>query len=153
MANGFTPHAFVYCFCEEPNDGYYKFGITDGHPADRIRQLQTGNPRQLREVAVFPFGRDHVAQVEKWMHTNLEQYRAVGEWFRLTPEQRDSALNRLLELMQAAWKEYTINPDMKVYATWGDNYRFGVLPVPAWLLERRSGYRATARPLALPEWE
>ncbi len=151
MANGFTPHSFVYVLREVPNTGYFKIGMTDGHPSARIAQLQTGNPRPLKEVAVFPFGRDHVAQVELWMHKNLGEHRLQGEWFNLNEAQLNNALNRLLEVMQEAWKEYTINPEMKVYATWGDNYRFGTLPVPIWLLERRAGQRAA--PLYLPEWE
>ncbi len=57
----------------------------------RITQLQTGNPRRLKVIAVVPGTR----QLESAYHQILAPYRAVGEWFCLEGKVR--TLLRFLE--------------------------------------------------------
>jgi hypothetical protein len=52
-----------------------KVGTTDGHPEERLRDLQTGNSRKLRLLA-------HSGHLtEKQAHAKLWRHRVNGEWF------------------------------------------------------------------------
>lgn len=75
---------FVY-FIHEDNDlSMFKIGKTECHPADRMEQLQTGNPRKLRIyrwIEVTNHGR-----VEEYLHTRFQDVHIRGEWFYTTAE-------------------------------------------------------------------
>ena len=70
------------------------------NPRERLKALrsdkkQTIIPEQVdmseaEIIAVFPGGR----RVESALHFQFRRYRVAGEWFRLTREVRDFALNR-----------------------------------------------------------
>lgn len=49
--------------------------------ADRIRELQVGNPTPLQLLGVMPAARPD----EKRLHGQFAQTRIVGEWFQATP--------------------------------------------------------------------
>jgi hypothetical protein len=74
---------YVYII-SEPETGYLKIGVT-ANPESRLCQLQIGNPRKLEllyEIDVI----DAFA-VETAVHEKLAENRAVGEWFKLNPDE------------------------------------------------------------------
>ena len=79
-------------------DGYYKIGYSGKFPTvQRIKQLQTGNPRHLILIAYFEYNkRDDkkfgylARQKEAEMHRIYKEHRMIydgseTEWFQLTP--------------------------------------------------------------------
>jgi hypothetical protein len=54
-----------------------KVGKTRGHPAERLKDLQTGNPRLLRLVAYTT----HLTEAQA--HRRLARCRLSREWFSL----------------------------------------------------------------------
>lgn len=74
---------FVYLL---EGDGYFKIGVADDVHA-RVKQLQTGNPHQIRVRKFFNVG-DRVAalKVERKFHAALRKIRRSGEWFQIDPE-------------------------------------------------------------------
>lgn len=125
---------FVYVLVEDGDSPYYKIGMTVGHPDDRYRNLQTGNPRELKEWAVFPFPKAEVARVEAMMHSRLAEYRVNGEWFKLADEQRVDMLNIIFDELQAVWKDYAKRGLSLLPAklTLKRDYTAG-LPDPVWM--------------------
>lgn len=71
----------IYAFTNDAMPGVFKIGFTTGDVEDRRRQLSnTSVPmdyRTYREVSV-----PSAAQVEKLVHTRLEQYRTQKEFFQ-----------------------------------------------------------------------
>lgn len=64
-------------------DGHsFKIGFTAGKLLDRLKSLQTGNPRPLSLVTSFPGDR----QDEAALHLRFSHLRLAGEWFAMTPE-------------------------------------------------------------------
>lgn len=62
--------------------GLYKIGRTNDRGIDRrIGDLQTGNPFPLE------FARILVGWRENALHTAFHEWRTLGEWFWLTPDQ------------------------------------------------------------------
>jgi len=49
------------------------------HPESRLRELQVGNPNQLRIVDVIKNGGK---RLERAMHRTYHKDRLLGEWFR-----------------------------------------------------------------------
>ena len=47
------------------------------HPYKRLKQLQTGNPNQLRMIHVF----ENMGHLENSLHVLLSEFRLCGEWF------------------------------------------------------------------------
>jgi Meiotically up-regulated gene 113 len=56
-----------------------KIGKSESHPWVRLKDLQTGNPEELRLVAYT------LAVTEAEAHKRLARHRLRGEWFRLVP--------------------------------------------------------------------
>ena len=69
---------FVYAIVAE---SAVKIGIAR-NPFTRIRELQTGNPLDLRLVAIEDAGED-ARYLEHYVHHALRAHRMRGEWFRL----------------------------------------------------------------------
>jgi hypothetical protein len=69
-------------FIEAVGTGTVKIGYTEGDPEDRLKQLQTGCPNQLR-VAAWMAGRQ---EDEAELHKLFARHRVNGEWFNLSPE-------------------------------------------------------------------
>lgn len=86
---------FVYAITNKAFPHHVKIGRAFD-PEARLGGYQTGCPfRDYRiEHAVY-FEDCHTA--EKDMHDRLSSLRAEGEWFRLTPEQAEQAINQLRE--------------------------------------------------------
>lgn len=78
--------AAVYCIAEiitaSPMEfDLFKIGVT-GNLKARLRELQTGNPRQLAPVLVNWFrSREDALAVERKAHLYLSGHGQVGEWF------------------------------------------------------------------------
>lgn len=58
-----------------------KVGLfTEGRLADRLAQLQTGNPRKLKVLAIFE------SNIEKLCHYEFEHLNVLNEWFKFDLE-------------------------------------------------------------------
>lgn len=68
---------------------FVKIGFTEGDVGTRLAQLQTGNPQPLRIMAVIP---DALDSLEGLFHGVFLYARHNGEWFRLVPELRKTAV-------------------------------------------------------------
>lgn len=93
---------WVYVLREDDeNSQYFKVGVTKGSLTDRIRQLQTGNPRRL----VCAYRRLYVVKVaayaaEKYLlgFAKTCKARIQGEWIRACPSFVETALEGLDEV-------------------------------------------------------
>lgn len=79
---------FVYFIREQGEPGYIKIGASDS-PIHRLRQLQSGNPRELHlVVAVEVRANFRERTTREWhrheaaYHRNFAYYRVHGEWFK-----------------------------------------------------------------------
>ena len=66
-------------------NGLYKVGITHRSVAERVAELQTGNPYKISEVLVVD--REDYANVEADIHAKYRHCRLVGEWFEFTSDE------------------------------------------------------------------
>lgn len=66
---------------DEP-EGPVKIGFTDRAVGKRLAALQTGNPRELRVVALTNGDRD----TETYLHRRFAASRMCGEWFKWSAE-------------------------------------------------------------------
>lgn len=64
----------------------YKIGKSND-PQGRLQSLQTASPHKLK--LVHTFRADNAAAAEEALHALLHDRRSEGEWFRLTPQERD----------------------------------------------------------------
>lgn len=63
----------------------YKVGRTK-NTKRRIKQLQTGNPKELVYKKFFSYkGKEHINNVEKHLHKWLDKNKIKSEWFYLKP--------------------------------------------------------------------
>jgi hypothetical protein len=73
---GNDPSGYVYVI----TDGTaVKIGKSAGHPQNRLKGLQTGNPRLLRLIAWAYVPDRKAAEVE--MHVKFQSKNVLGEWF------------------------------------------------------------------------
>lgn len=70
---------------------FFKIGRTSQPVEWRLQQLQTGCPFEIEIYATFPTF--WPAEIEKFLHTYLAEFRASGEWFNVEPEIVDSVLS------------------------------------------------------------
>lgn len=64
-------------FLQMSGTPYYKVGLTDRHPQERLEDLQTGCPQDLRIHCAIPGG----TVEESFIHAALHDFHASGEWF------------------------------------------------------------------------
>lgn len=77
----------------ESSSGVFKIGMTRGLPEDRMAQLQTASSDRLtifRAVNV-----SDPKNLEKLLHEHFAEYRLKGEWFRISRDMIDEALDDL----------------------------------------------------------
>lgn len=67
----------IYCIGDGDDSHYVKIGYTNVPPGKRMKELQTGNPRQLRLIG-FIFG--DIA-LEAALHRAFDDFRFREEWF------------------------------------------------------------------------
>lgn len=72
-----------------------KIGVA-GDVHKRLKQLQTGNPKELILVMHFQCNdRSHAFRLEKSMHEILDGQRLCGEWFKVTRSRLMKVINNL----------------------------------------------------------
>jgi hypothetical protein len=84
---------YVYAI-ECPERALIKVGMTNGQPAHRLAQLQTGQPDQLR--LLYAWAVLDAARAERSMHQLLAAQHHRGEWFNATPDQVIAAWARVV---------------------------------------------------------
>ena len=84
---------------KEAGSNFYKVGLTSGNVNDRIKQLQTGNPRKIS--AVFSQMVTDVGQAEKAAKDAVKKYHAQEtygggtEWYEVASNEYSSFLNTI----------------------------------------------------------
>ena len=73
-----------YVYLIRGNDGKYKIGIAK-NPAQRIKQLQTGNSDKLQLIETYQS--ENAFKIETSLHHQYGHLRAHGEWFDLSLEE------------------------------------------------------------------
>jgi hypothetical protein len=84
---------YVYVI-ECPERQLIKVGMTNGAPARRLAQLQTGQPDPLR--LLYAWAVLDAARAERCMHQLLAAQHYRGEWFNVTPDQVIAAWARVV---------------------------------------------------------
>lgn len=74
--------------------GMFKIGVTT-NVRKRRKQIQTGNPHQVKVVWTREF--DNAVIVEITLHKLLRKHRMVGEWFNCSSAEIDEAVRMVLE--------------------------------------------------------
>jgi len=87
---------YVYLIsCGDNNVRPTKVGVSDD-PYKRIKELQTGNPRQLKiEFIIECSDREHAFHLEKTIHEVLFKRHLRGEWFSMSGHKALKVLTRL----------------------------------------------------------
>jgi hypothetical protein len=80
---------YVY-FIRAGRTNIYKIGKSND-PKTRLASLQTANPYKLKLLHTFKA--DNASAAEEELHHLLQTKRMEGEWFRITPKQRDIILS------------------------------------------------------------
>ncbi len=77
-----------------------KIGITRKTPLERMKELQTGNPHQLR--VVYARQTATCAAAEKRIHRRLASYRKEGEWFAVPTEVAIAVSDAIIDAIEEA---------------------------------------------------
>lgn len=112
MIDGLRIKSFVYFI----GDGeYIKIGQAS-NPIARLKELQTGNGRELILLLTIPtfacgrYGSDQANAIERFLHLAFKEYRLAGEWFDITKKINISEWNGffgcLTKCGNAAGQEY-----------------------------------------------
>jgi hypothetical protein len=89
-----------------------KVGKTSMHPAERMSQLQTGNPRRLviyRWIEV-----ENHSEIEESIHREVSSQHIRGEWFQLTAD----AVDTICALVQSLHPESIVSDQ---YPRWTED--------------------------------
>ena len=88
--------------CDFNEEKVYKIGVTQKNISERIKELDTGNPKEIRVVSEYiteyPFA------VESFLHNVYSFKREKGEWFKLDQTQ----VNNFLSLCDRAEMNFAI---------------------------------------------
>lgn len=108
---------FVYFIHEKSNNNCFKIGKTENHPADRMEQLQTGNPRKLVIYRWIQIP-DH-STAEEYLHIRFKEYHIRGEWFNVTLDQIDEECSIIIStddkvIVSGQWQAYTDEDRLKI---------------------------------------
>jgi len=71
---------FIACNNEFVKAGFARFSVDE-----RLKELQTGCPYDLKVIGVLHAAR---ARAERWFHHAMREDRVRGEWFKLTDRVR-----------------------------------------------------------------
>jgi hypothetical protein len=84
---------------QQAKSNFYKVGLTSGTVGQRIKQLQTGNPQQIKEV--FSQNVKDVGKAEGAAHRAVKQYHAKEthgggvEWYEVPKPQVKNFINSI----------------------------------------------------------
>ena len=106
-----TPYVYVIA-APEISLGRVKIGHTNNHPSERLAQLQTGSPTQLR-LAYFTEGNQ---ATERILHAYFAAYRVHGEWFEFGDRNPVAAVTDAVTLLRDAVEPYDPNRRMAMPA-------------------------------------
>lgn len=67
--------------CYNDYEVLYKIGFTRGKPENRLKQLETGNPKDLE--LVYEFNTKFNSKLESTLHRHYNTKRIKNEWFKL----------------------------------------------------------------------
>lgn len=73
---------YIYFIHETGEDAIFKMGKTANHPVDRLKQLQTGNPRKLLVYRYIKVD-DH-SSAEDYLHCKYSEFHIHGEWYNIS---------------------------------------------------------------------
>lgn len=73
--------------------GPTKIGISQD-VRTRYATIQTGNPRRLLSGMFLLC--QHAADIERRVHNRLHARRLAGEWFNVTPEEAEAAIDAVI---------------------------------------------------------
>lgn len=80
---------YVYLILEINQNGQecHKIGVSKNPPEKRLKQLQTGNPNEIRILNAYESV--NYKKVEQWLHSRYSTKKTLAdnEWFNLTDEQ------------------------------------------------------------------
>ena len=75
-------------------------------PLERVRNLQTGNPRQLYIYKVIECAtKERAKALEEIIHQRLSHRRNRGEWFNVTKDEIDEICNEIQRLNDIEWEK------------------------------------------------
>lgn len=84
-----------YCVYFISDGEYTKIGIAASLP-NRIKQLQTGNPRKLKALYIIEFETQRQAlEIENKLHKYFADRQVSGEWFAINDRNIFTACSRL----------------------------------------------------------
>lgn len=118
LPGGQWKDGFIY-YVMSPETGRMKIGFTRGHPAKRLKALQTGSPTKLGVVAYHPGDEE----TERRLHAEFKADRLHGEWFDISDDllvhmagvyNFTIALYQHAELPAPAWAEVGIKGIMSL---------------------------------------
>lgn len=87
----------VYFIAEDENPNYSALRIKIGYSQDverRARQLQTGSPYRLKLMGEIRLPESEAKRLERALHKQYSEYRVIGEWFELDPNDVIDILKR-----------------------------------------------------------
>ena len=76
-------------------ESYYKIGISN-NPIKRLKELQTGNPTQLKIISAYPS--EYANLIEKTLHRRYSHLKKEGEWFYMSNENEVSFINECAKI-------------------------------------------------------
>jgi hypothetical protein len=71
-------------------DIFYKIGITQKDPLERVKELQTGNPHEIELIQMFKS--KYAFKVESSLHRRYNLTHKRGEWFSMDDEEIETFL-------------------------------------------------------------
>lgn len=86
----------IVYFIKEEN-GYIKIGHTNGDVYNRLKQLQTANPRKLSVVRILEI--ENSQALERSFHEIFKDERICGEWFDISESDVDECFSILKEIL------------------------------------------------------
>lgn len=87
-------------------NGLIKIGKSS-EPDSRVKQLQTAMPYEIE--LLFKVQTDDMTWLERETHWALQEHRIRGEWFDVTPEQAQAAIETALP-DSVRWQPWVIEP-------------------------------------------
>lgn len=84
-----------YCVYFITDGEYVKIGIAASLP-NRVKQIQTGNPRRLRAMYIIDAENQKEAlSIEADLHKYFKSKQCIGEWFAICDEEIKRSCERL----------------------------------------------------------